>query len=106
MIEEVVSFNDEFAMRMPGIIIAEQLGLSRDDVATFKKWADSMLGASRTPIATKEEVTKNAKIELEAQLFLAVFEERRKNPREDSCQLWFTLMVMMRNLYQCTNYRT
>ena len=77
-------FNDEFAMRMPGIIIAEQLGLSRDNVATFKKWADSMLGASRAPIATEEEVTANAKIELEAQLFLAeVFEDRRKNPKED-----------------------
>ena len=57
-------FNDEFAMRMPGIIIAEQLGLSRDNVATFKKWADSMLGASRAPIATEEEVTANAKTEL------------------------------------------
>ena len=77
-------FNDEFAMRMPGIIIAEQLGLSRDNVATFKKWADSMLGASRAPIATEEEVTANAKTELEAQLFLAeVFEDRRKNPKED-----------------------
>ena len=71
-------------MRMPGIIIAEQLGLSRDNVATFKKWADSMLGASRAPIATEEEVTANAKIELEAQLFLAdVFEDRRENPKED-----------------------
>lgn len=77
-------FNDEFAMRMPGIIIAEQLGLSRDNVSTFKKWADSMLGASRAPVATEEEVTENAKIELEAQLFLSeVFESRRKDPKED-----------------------
>ena len=77
-------FNNEFAMRMPGIIIAEQLGLSRDNVSTFKKWADSMLGASRAPVATEEEVTENAKIELEAQLFLSeVFESRRKNPKED-----------------------
>jgi len=77
-------FNDEFAMRMPGIIIAEQLGLSRDNVSTFKKWADSMLGASRAPVATEQEVTENAKIELEAQLFLSeVFESRRKDPKED-----------------------
>jgi len=77
-------FNDEFAMRMPGIIIAEQLGLSRDNVSTFKKWADSMLGASRAPVASEEEVTENAKIELEAQLFLSeVFESRRKDPKED-----------------------
>ena len=30
-------FNDDFAMRMPGIIITEQLGLQRGEVATFKR---------------------------------------------------------------------
>jgi cytochrome P450 len=29
-------FNNEFAMPMPGIIIAEQLGLNRKDVATLR----------------------------------------------------------------------
>ncbi|MGI9326324.1 MAG: cytochrome P450 [Pseudomonadales bacterium] len=77
-------FNNEFAMRMPGVIIAEQLGLDRNDVTTFKRWADAMLGAGRSPIATEEEVRANAEIELEAQLFLAkVFEERRKKPTDD-----------------------
>jgi cytochrome P450 len=43
-----------------------------------------MLGASRAPVASEEEVTENAKIELEAQLFLSeVFESRRKDPKED-----------------------
>ncbi len=77
-------FNDNFAMRMPGIIIAEQLGLSPDDVTTFKKWADAMLGAARAPVATEEEIRNNASIELEAQLFLAdIFEDRRSAPRDD-----------------------
>jgi cytochrome P450 len=77
-------FNNEFAMPMPGIIIAEQLGLDRDEVATFKRWGDAMLGAARAAIATEEEVRANAQIELEAQLFLAqVFEERRVNPGDD-----------------------
>jgi cytochrome P450 len=77
-------FNNDFAMRMPGIIIAEQLGLSRDEVATFKKWGDAMLGAARAPVATEDEIRANAEIELEAQLFLAeVFEDRRKNPQDD-----------------------
>ena len=35
-------FNDEFAMPMPGIIIAEQLGLDAGR-SNFKKWADAML---------------------------------------------------------------
>ena len=77
-------FNDEFAMPMPGIIIAEQLGLDADNVATFKRWADAMLGAARAAVASEEEVRTNAEIELEAQLFLAqVFEERRQNPTDD-----------------------
>ena len=72
-------FNNEFAMPMPGIIIAEQLGLNRKDVATFKKWADSMLGATRSAIATEEDVRKDSETELEAQLFLAdVFKDRTK----------------------------
>ena len=77
-------FNDEFAMPMPGIIIAEQLGLDADKVTTFKRWADAMLGAARAAVASEEEVRANAEIELEAQLFLAkVFEERRLHPTND-----------------------
>jgi cytochrome P450 len=77
-------FNDEFAMRMPGIIIAEQLGLDHSQVSTFKKWADAMLGASRSAVAGEEEIRGNAKIELEAQLFFAkIFEERRAAPQND-----------------------
>ena len=77
-------FNEEFAMPMPGIIIAEQLGLDADNVATLKRWADAMLGAARAAVASEEEVRTNAEIELEAQLFLAqVFEERRQNPTDD-----------------------
>jgi len=77
-------FNDEFAMPMPGIIIAEQLGLDADKVTTFKRWADAMLGAARAAVASEEEVRANAEIELEAQLFLAkVFDERRLHPTND-----------------------
>ena len=77
-------FSDDFAMRMPGIIIAEQLGLKREEVSTFKRWADAMLGASRSPIATEDEIRADAETELEAQKFLAeIFEDRRSRPQED-----------------------
>ena len=77
-------FNDEFAMRMPGIIIAEQLGLDHSQVGTFKQWADAMLGASRSAVAGEQEIRENAKLELEAQLFFAkIFEDRRSNPQDD-----------------------
>ena len=77
-------FSKQFAMAMPGIIVAEQLGLEHNKVSTFKKWADAMLGASYSPTATAAEIRRDAKTELEAQKFLAdVFEDRRANPRED-----------------------
>ncbi|MEM7019374.1 MAG: cytochrome P450 [Pseudomonadota bacterium] len=74
-------FNNDFAMPMPGIIIAEQLGLGRDEVKRFKRWADAMLGGSTR---TEEQVVENANIELEAQHYLAeVFEQRKKSPQDD-----------------------
>lgn len=76
-------FVSQYAMPMPGIIIAEQLGLPREDVATFKRWADALLAMS-TKVLTEEEIRATADTELEAQHFLAeVFEERRKNPGDD-----------------------
>ena len=50
-------------------------------------------------IATEEEVTANAKIELEAQLFLAeVFEDRRKNPKEDLNNPYKNFIKKMKNI--------
>ena len=77
-------FNVAFAMPMPGIIIAEQLGLAADQIHTFKRWADAMLGASRAAVASEEAVRANVEIELEAQHYLArVFEARRRDPQDD-----------------------
>ena len=78
-------FNSQFAMPMPGSIIAEQLGLGRDEIQRFKRWADAMLGVSYGPAPiTEEQALQNAETELEAQHYLAgVFEERRANPQND-----------------------
>ena len=67
-------------MPMPGIIIAEQLGLDADNVATFKRWADAMLGAARAAVASEEEVRTNAEIELERSYFWLKFRRARKTP--------------------------
>jgi len=77
-------FNNDFAMPMPGIIIAEQLGLGRSEIKRFKRWADAMLGVGSSGAPTEEDIRANAETELEAQLYLAdVFEDRRKNPQDD-----------------------
>jgi len=76
-------FVSEFAMPMPGIIIAEQLGLPASEIHTFKRWADAMLAPAMRPLSS-EEIVDVAEIELEAQHYLAgVFEDRRSNPRDD-----------------------
>lgn len=76
-------FVSQYAMPMPGIIIAEQLGLSRDEIQRFKRWADAMIAPAVNPL-DDDQMREVAEIELEAQHYLAkVFEDRRGHPRDD-----------------------
>jgi cytochrome P450 len=76
-------FVSQFALPLPGTIIAEQLGLDRNQVLTFKRWADAML-ALATRVLTPAEVDEVAETELEAQHHLATeFERRREHPTDD-----------------------
>ncbi|MCL7466737.1 cytochrome P450 [Phaeovulum sp. NW3] len=76
-------FIEDFAVQLPGIILAEQMGLDANNVTTFRKWADAML-APASRVMTRDELRENADVELEAQHFLCeVFEDRRKTPRND-----------------------
>lgn len=74
-------FVHDFAMLLPGMILAEEMGLEADQVGTFKRWADAMLApASRKMDET--ELCAVADVELEAQHHLAaMFEARRSDPR-------------------------
>jgi len=76
-------FVSEFAIPLPGIIIAEQLGLDRSEIMTFRRWADAMLAMAQRAL-TEDEAVATAEIELQAQHFLAhEFEARRAEPRDD-----------------------
>jgi cytochrome P450 len=76
-------FVSAFALPFPGIIIAEQLGLDRGQIATFKKWADTILAPAMLPLSV-DELRAVAEIELEMQHYLAeTFEDRRRAPRDD-----------------------
>jgi len=76
-------FVGELALPLPGIVIAEQLGLGRDGIETFKRWADAMLATSMR-LLTEDETRDAANTELEAQHHIAaVFEDRRQQPRDD-----------------------
>ena len=76
-------FNLDFAMPLPGIIIAEELGLDSSEIHRFNRWAGAMLALAMRPL-TDAEVLETVEIELEAQHHLAaVFEARRTDPTDD-----------------------
>jgi cytochrome P450 len=76
-------FINEFAVPMPGIIMAEQLGLERGQVDRFKTWAEAMLATSNR-VMSEQEIRATAEIELDAQHHLAdLFEKRRLSPTGD-----------------------
>lgn len=73
----------EFAHPMPGIFICEQIGLPATEIDRFKRWADAMLAMSQR-VLSREEAVAEAKIEVEAQHYLAAeFEKRRQQPTDD-----------------------
>ncbi len=76
-------FMHDFALQLPGIVICEQLGLSRRELWTFKDWADAMLAMS-TRVLDDDELRATAETEAEAQRYFAeVFERRRAEPADD-----------------------
>jgi cytochrome P450 len=83
-------FVSELALPLPGIFIAEQLGLDRTDYRRFRRWADAMLALAQRTM-TVEEAVAEAEVELEAQHYLAeVFEARRADPGDDLISLLVT----------------
>ena len=80
-------FVDDFALPLPGILIAEELGLDRSQYQTFRRWADAMLALAQRQL-TVDEAIAEAEIEVEAQHFLAEeFERRRSAPTDDLISL-------------------
>jgi cytochrome P450 len=76
-------FVTDFALPLPGILIAEQLGLDQSDYQRFRRWADAMLSLAQRRMSVDEALAE-ADVELEAQHFLAAeFERRREQPTDD-----------------------
>ncbi len=76
-------FHLDFAMPLPGIVIAEELGLDASEIHRFDRWAHAMLALAMRPL-TEAETIEAAEVELEAQHHLAeVFAARRAEPTSD-----------------------
>jgi cytochrome P450 len=68
---------DEYAIPIPVVVIAEMLGVPREDHALFRKWSDDIVGA----IGGKVD-PRNSQCEFNA-YFSDVVKARQKDPRDD-----------------------
>ena len=81
-------FVADLALPLPGMFIAEQLGLDRSNYKTFRRWAEAMLCLASRPTMTLEEAMVEVEVELEAQHYLAAeCERRRLDPGDDLLSL-------------------
>ncbi len=73
----------EFAIPLPCIVIADQLGVPRDMIWDLKKWSDAML-APGSGFTDETEALECARQVVEAQHFFAeVIAERKVKPKDD-----------------------
>jgi cytochrome P450 len=73
----------EFAVPLPLTIIADQLGVSRDHLARFKKWSDATV-LPLSGMATPEQLLESLESTKELQAyFIERIEERRLERRDD-----------------------
>jgi cytochrome P450 len=73
----------DFAVPLPLVVIADQLGIPREKYRTFKEWSDAWLEGLGAEIS-EERMIHNAKLVVDMQQYLAQrIEERRSEPKED-----------------------
>lgn len=76
-------FVRDFAHPLPMMIIAEQIGVPRSDLARFKAWSDAIVEPFSMMI-TREREIECARLVVEMQhYFAALVEERRRDPKDD-----------------------
>jgi len=73
----------QYAQRLPLIVIAEQLGVPREDLANFRRWSDGFV-AQLSQMADLDGQIAAQKLIVEFQHYFAEkLEERRAEPRDD-----------------------
>ncbi len=78
-----VELRSAFAVPLPLTLIAEQLGVPREDLAIFKRWSDGFV-AQLSRMASPEQQLAAAHLIVEFQRYFAkVVEARRAEPRDD-----------------------
>lgn len=88
-----VELVSQFADRLPMAVIADQIGVPRDQLAEFKRRADVAIGGIDTAIPPEKELeVARAGVELQ-RYFLARIEERRRHPQDDMLTVLATSLL-------------
>ncbi|MDX1735416.1 MAG: cytochrome P450 [Halioglobus sp.] len=76
-------FIRDFTTPLPVFVIADQLGVPRDDLRDFKRWSDSF-ARRLSQMASPEEQVEDAENIVAFQFYFAdMVEKRRRDPRDD-----------------------
>ncbi len=76
--------HNEFSMKLPVTVIADQLGVPREKISQLKEWTDVAVASSVGLMASDEDHVRFAEIQVEFQhYFVERLEERRLQPRDD-----------------------
>ena len=76
-------FFEDFAVQLPLSVIADQLGVPREDMPMFRTWTDQII-VNLSQLGSKEDSVNAARAVIDFQnYFVQVIEERRESPRDD-----------------------
>jgi cytochrome P450 len=73
----------QFAVPLPLTVIADQLGVPREDMPRFKKWSDDAVAPLGQMISPERELECARSVVESQHYFAARLEERKAKPRED-----------------------
>ena len=76
-------FVRDFAHPLPMMIIADQIGVPREDLARFKAWSDAIVEPFSMMITREREIECGRQVVEMQQYFAALIEQRRREPQED-----------------------
>lgn len=79
----VVDLLEQFAVPLPVTVIADVLGVEREDLWTFKAWGDLMIKGNIDVLSHEQRRDVARAVVALHQYFVPRIEDRRKSPRDD-----------------------
>ena len=81
--DRTVELVDRFAVPLPLTVIADQLGVPREDLPRFKKWSDDSVAPLGQMISPEREIECARSVVEFQHYFARIGDERRAAPRDD-----------------------